>query len=577
MGIKHFFSWFKKKYGDSIHKLAKNETVLDLETVLETPVSIDNYMIDLNGVFHNSAQKIYEYGNHKPRQRLLGKHRQPRLGGVNKQIECFKDVCATIEKTVNIIKPTKRLILCVDGPAPLSKQVQQRQRRFVSANLKEEENYRTFDSNCITPGTKFMDHLTKYIDWYIRKRLSESGSPWEHLEIIFSNEKAPGEGEHKCISYIRQYGNKDESYCINAMDADLIMLTLGTHYNNFYVLRDEPMDSTIEYYLVDIGNARKNLREDMYWGDDCVEEYTINDFILMCFTVGNDFLPHIPAIEIIEGGIDFMIEIYKKNCSVHGHLTTKKESGIRFRRRSLVHFLRDIAKYEKEVLEGKLKHKDRFFPDLLLEKNAVYTTDGKYNLDIEQYRKDYYKTNLSEIKHIKTLCHEYLEGMQWVLSYYTKGVPNWKWRYLQHYAPFAHTLSEHVMSFKFPKYGSTSPTLPFIQLICVLPPKSADLLPNPLNTLLTDEKSPLIPYCPSKFDIDISGMRQEWEGTVLLPIMDYTLVETNYMRMLKDIDTRDLKRNILGKSFVYKRCNPYEFTSYYGNLKCRVNVVAIDL
>ena len=41
-----------------------------------------------------------------------------------------------------------------------------------------------------------MDHFSKYIDWYIRKQISENPL-WKNLEIIFSNEKVAGEGEQK--------------------------------------------------------------------------------------------------------------------------------------------------------------------------------------------------------------------------------------------------------------------------------------------------------------------------------------------------------------------------------------------
>ena len=65
MGIKHFFMWFKNQFSEHTHKLNKDQT---LESV---QVDIDNLMIDMNGIFHNSAQKIYEYGNHKPPRRLI--------------------------------------------------------------------------------------------------------------------------------------------------------------------------------------------------------------------------------------------------------------------------------------------------------------------------------------------------------------------------------------------------------------------------------------------------------------------------------------------------------------------------
>ena len=154
MGIKHFFSWFKTNFSESIHKLPKNITARDVN------VSIDNLMIDMNGIFHNSAQKIYEYGNCKPPPRLIKPKNKTPTNNLQKQLRLFEDVCKTIEHTIDTAKPKKRVILCIDGPAPLSKQNQQRQRRFRSAM--ESSSDCPFDSNSITPGTKFMDFLSKY-------------------------------------------------------------------------------------------------------------------------------------------------------------------------------------------------------------------------------------------------------------------------------------------------------------------------------------------------------------------------------------------------------------------------------
>ena len=209
MGIKNYWKWHTSHFKKYIKNLRKRQKFSDIK------VNIDNLMIDLNGLFHSSTQKVYEYGSHKPQPRLMVCPRQrKKICDSRQQIKVFEDVCKNIEKLFLLVYPRKRLILCVDGPAPLSKQNQQRQRRFRSAEEKDDDEFKQFDSNSLTPGTKFMHHLTKYIDWYVRKNISENPL-WENIEVVFSNEKCPGEGEHKIINYIRFYGDPSDSYCIH--------------------------------------------------------------------------------------------------------------------------------------------------------------------------------------------------------------------------------------------------------------------------------------------------------------------------------------------------------------------------
>ena len=580
MGIKHFWHWYKSNFGEYIKNLRKHQ---DFKTI---NVSIDNLMIDLNGVFHNSTQKVYQYGNCKPQRRLLGQDKRKKMGGIQQQKKVFADVCSTIESLFSLVEPNKRLILCIDGPAPLSKQNQQRQRRFRSAMEKDDEEFTRFDGNSITPGTKFMDYLSKYIDWYIKKRITESAK-WQQVEIIFSNEKSPGEGEHKIINYIRKYGNAEDSFCIHGLDADLIMLALGTHLPNFWILREDMYDYKNEFFVLDIGQTRKKLSSIMSWVKEENKEgeikfnpeYSVNDFIFICFMVGNDFLPHIPSIEIIEGGIDFILDVYKNVGERYGHLTSNKDGDIVFQKKPLEVFMGTISQYNKGILEDKLMKKDKFFPDILLE-NSAKIVEGKYVLDIDKYKKDYYKKCFADGIDIKKLCHEYLEGMQWVLSYYTRGVPDWKWCFKNHYAPFAHELAEYIGDFKFPDKRETEPSKPFQQLLSVIPPKSYRLIPIPICQLLTNKSSPIKKFCPDKFEVDISGKRREWEGIVLLPMVDFDVIEKEYTKHIYKVDKRDLVRNKLGKSFIYKydNSNQFLFRSYYGNIdNCCVAIEMIDI
>lgn len=103
-----------------------------------------------------------------------------------------------------IVKPKKLLFMAIDGVAPRAKLNQQRARRFRSAQDREEsvakakqrgeavDEAAMFDSNCITPGTEFMDVVCKHIKWFIRKKVKEDPL-WRGLEIVFSGGDVPGE------------------------------------------------------------------------------------------------------------------------------------------------------------------------------------------------------------------------------------------------------------------------------------------------------------------------------------------------------------------------------------------------
>ena len=51
-------------------------------------------------------------------------------------------------------------------------------------------------------------------------------------------------------------------------------------------------------------------------------ERALDDWIFMCFFVGNDFLPHLPSLDIRDGGIDTLIAIWRDNIPlIDGYVT----------------------------------------------------------------------------------------------------------------------------------------------------------------------------------------------------------------------------------------------------------------
>tara|TARA_B100000401_G_scaffold223311_1_gene151114 strand:+ start:2201 stop:3916 length:1716 start_codon:yes stop_codon:yes gene_type:complete len=571
MGIKHFFIWYKKHFPDCIETINTDSNIQH--------ANIDNLCLDMNGIYHTCAQKIYQYGDFKKNRPLLRK--QKPKNSLRWQLEMFKETCQRINFYVKMVKPKKRLILCVDGVAGFAKMSQQRQRRFKSAkDAEESKDTCDFNATCITPGTKFMNFLSKYIDWYIRLMVS-TDLEWQNIEIIFSNEKVPGEGEHKIINYIRNHGKEDDTYCIHGLDADLIMLSLGTLHKNMYILRENTYNVS-EHYLLNIGMFGDKIIDKLRWEDGKQFRKTnaIDDFIFMCFLVGNDFVPTIPTIAILEDGIDIMFDVYKKVCKDFGHLTrlkNKEDPLMVFRTESLSNFLQILSQSEKQLMEDKMNSKQSYFPDDILEKNSTLGVDNHYNVNFEGYKKDYYIKKFSEDCDIESICNEYLKGLQWVITYYKKGSPDWRWFYPYYYGPFLSDLSKYCKKFKFTEFEVNTPVSPYLQLLSVIPPQCSDILPSPLDKITTDVK--LRDYFPKDFDIDLSGKRREWEGIAIVPFVDIEVLTKEYEDKICQVSEQDQRLNVVGKSYIYRNVDiTYCFKSFYGDIDiCSVKPCVFDI
>ena len=94
-----------------------------------------------------------------------------------------------------------------------------------------------------------------------------------------------------------------------------------------------------EYLLLEF----KDLRDKLPFTFDF--ERLVDDWVFLCFFVGNDFLPHLPSLQIREGALDAILVMYK-NClpSLADYLTN--QGKINF---SVCDVLfKDIAKFEEE-------------------------------------------------------------------------------------------------------------------------------------------------------------------------------------------------------------------------------------
>mmetsp|Transcript_23471 Transcript_23471/g.25878 ORF Transcript_23471/g.25878 Transcript_23471/m.25878 type:complete len:189 (-) Transcript_23471:339-905(-) len=129
---------------------------------------------------------------------------------------------------------------------------------------------------------------------------------------------------------------------------------------------------------------------------------------------------------------------------------------------------------------------------------------------------------------------DYLEGLHWVLSYYHNGCKSWDWFFPHLYSPlstgmvnldefyhdYGEISKEEDGEFKAWKFDQGTPFPSLAQLLSVLPPQSATLLPKAIGELMLEPFSPLIEYYPADFTSDPNGKRQLWEAVVKIPFIE---------------------------------------------------------
>lgn len=442
-------------------------------------------------------------------------------------------VISQLEHLIAQICPTKTIFIALDGVAPFAKISQQRQRRFRSAAGGTAVSPDVFSTIKITPGTEFMKMLSVRLSRHFSGRAGGA---------IVSGSDIPGEGEHKIFEHIRSTtAASTDTYVIYGLDADLIMLSINHLYisKNIFIFRETPVfGSAIEnqkaasatpppYTILNVSKLAKNI--EIHTGADP------QSYIFLCFLLGNDFLPHFPALNLRTNGMDILLESYKK----HATPSTPLIKNGRIQWRILSKLLRDIAASEQELFIEKTRDRDR------LEKKYKYAAapppqEGVdpelhmpvVNRELEKYicpeeegwETRYYRvlfgTENSE-KDIHAVCLNLLRGLEWTFKYYCGNCVDWRWKYNYYYAPLISDFVKYIPQFETEFFSGggddAPPSAPLhqnVQLACVLPHKYLFLLPANIREHI--EKKYLSLY-PENNRYIWAYCRYNWEGHLILP------------------------------------------------------------
>lgn len=695
MGVPKFFRWMSERYPAISQLIAENRIP-----------EFDCLYLDMNGIIHNCTHNDSD----SPTFRMT-------------EDKMFIAIFNYIEHLFGKIKPKQLFFMAIDGVAPRAKMNQQRARRFRTALDNEKAREKAiaegiempkedpFDSNCITPGTDFMAKLTQQLKYFISKKVSED-LDWQGVEIVLSGHEVPGEGEHKIMEYIRQAKaqpgyDPNRRHCLYGLDADLIMLGLLSHDPHFSLLREEvtfgrqskTKSKELEhqnFYLMHLCIVREylelefqELKEPGVLSFPFDMERVIDDFILMAFFVGNDFLPNLPHLHINEGALRLMFDTYKtvlpkakgyineegvinmgrlailldtlahveyrhfesenadaswfkgKRLQKEDVLEKTKRRGIPVLSTAQREIFQGIKKFVLNYLRTSdttpydlpttLKAADRKFVEELadnlhLQWKTISTEEGDRHLQLsfpsnlngndgntkttdseedeedddheakqaiarvllkyekakvvdispdeaqaamdkkyeemfqawkDKYYMDKYGWDQSNEAELKKLTENYVQGLQWVLYYYYRGVASWPWFYGYHYSPMISDVTKGLGADINFKLGQ--PFKPFQQLMGVLPDRSKKIVPVTYHDLMINPNSPIIDFYPRDFQLDMNGKKMDWEAVVKIPFIEEDRLLAAMATKEDGLSEDEKARNSFGVSLKFTYANEVDY------------------
>ena len=489
MGIPSYFRKITTTYSHIIQK--------------SIPVQVNSLCFDFNCLVYRCLQS--------PTLRKFPGYTDP-YDADQWESELLGEVTSTVKGVWASAGSPPNVYIAVDGVVPMAKIRQQRVRRFKSAWLSQQDGQVSWDKNAITPGSAFMDKLTRSLEGLVKKQ----GAKW-----TLSSVNEPGEGEHKLLAFLRKGGQCKSPVVIYGLDADLILLSMIVSEEigqNVWLMRErqefEPGSGPDEYSFLDIGALKEKVHVTSW--------ITCINYVTLMSLMGNDFLPHSLTHKLGDDGhncimreLTVMTETEAWLVSATGSLNLAVLKGIagRWASEETERMYRMIEKKQKQAQRGVLQGMNPLEGLPLTWNVERELLQGKRLRD--DWRVLYWKSWMNENVDREHVCTEYVKGIQWILAYYLGKPVDAEWMFPYWIPPLWSDLAR-ISSLPLESARSNIQPSPQEQLSMVLPLHSWGLVRDPkLRTL------PLL--CPQAWPVSFSffsaGRKWLWECEARIPTL----------------------------------------------------------
>lgn len=451
------------------------------------------------------------------------------------------------------------LNLAVDGPAPWPKIQQQRTRRFKAAKLNPnageligDEYYFNASAN-ISPGTEFMQKLDEYLVKWIKSRTGLERAP---TTIRYSSFMVRGEGEHKIISDMRNRiilpdEQNNDPNIIMGKDADLVILSCLSPLKNIVVNREQKHDN------IDINALKTAILSEMNFtskrekkhSQEYLDKICLQDFALITFFVGNDFLPRIYQFKNVKASLNLFIKTYQftklrltdESYQINWDNFSQYLSKINdMTPEFLISILNDDWEHPPVVLKASIVEDElnlNFFTNMWYA-NALMPRD--LSVGVNLYNK-LFGSDLPDADDVQEMCKAYLTGLQWVLYYYNTDNVTEAYVYPYYHAPLLDEIITNIAENQVnPTIGEISQkiitmrgshinkdikaSIPQQLAVTIPPPKNIDIIPEPVYEYVRGEGDlgSLTKYMPYNFEEEKDTIQGNKEHQVIafIPICD---------------------------------------------------------